>query len=187
MYGRYGDIAHMEQWQSCLSEVEITSRLVYVDDLLPEAFTGIDPIINPNLLHSRLISDKLHERGVFRLKTLIAEVTPQVLLGLSFGGFLAFEARDNLRDSALLICISSTRLRYFLPIDAPPIVNAIFGTDDQHRPLSTQPDGAGRYYHEQLIDGYGHDIYQHVDLCFPVVKNIARGLYAHKAPNLQGN
>lgn len=172
MYGHYADLAYLEHWQAALNQHSLQSQVLYIDNLLPEAFSGATPTREPALLHSRLVDTTLRQRGAARLRALITTTPPDVLLGFSYGGVLAFDARDSLRKPTPLICISATRIRYSPMPDAPPVVNAIFGADDPHRPRFELPRARNPFYVEQIIQGAGHDVYRFVDHCFPIVSHI---------------
>lgn len=172
MYGRYAEAAYLEQWQAALHQHQFKSQFLYVDDLLPEAFSGLHPTRDSTLLHSRLVDATLGQRGAARLRALIASTEPDVLLGFSYGGWLAFEARDVLRELTPLICISATRIRQASMPDAPPVVNAIFGADDPNRPHFVPPSAGNPFYVEYLLDGIGHGAYRIVDQCLPIVSRI---------------
>lgn len=168
MFGRGGDTRYLLDWSEWLATRNITSDIVLVDDLLPELY---DPSRCPcrEDLHRRITQTAAWERASSKLRTRITASSPDVVTGFSYGGYVAYGARDALAAQAVLVCISTTRLRYHLPIQAGPEVHAIFGADDPNRPIASGSTTANSHLSCIEVAGADHEVYRNVAACADAV------------------
>ncbi|MEO6147911.1 MAG: hypothetical protein ABIP04_12585 [Sulfuriferula sp.] len=167
MYGRHGDVAYMDQWSAALVRTGLTTKIVYMDDLLPELYLCSGSAAE---LHTSLVTSQVWSLAVLRLEEKIAQWQTDLLIGFSYGGYVSFGARKALAQNSTLMCISTTRLRDCLPITSLPTIYAFFGDQDPHRPqnLGNVLKGAS-FYDETVIHGHGHDLYRDISSCLPPV------------------
>lgn len=169
MYGRRADTTYLAQWSAALAGVGVEAYTIFTDDLLPDVYANWEI---PADIHATLVQPKVCGEAVSRLEEVLIARQPSILIGFSYGGYLAFEARHVLRQAATLVCISATRLRKCLPISSPPMVNALFGDTDPFRPrLSETQSSGGVFYHEKLIGEQGHELYKDIGACLSFVQS----------------
>lgn len=164
MFGRGGDGRYLSDWSRWLAERHFAADVVMVDDLLFEVYP-FPPGSSVDHMHALITRPEACGRASARLRERIAAQPPELLLGFSFGGYLAYGARDALPSHAALVCLSTTRLRHVLPIDSPPRVDALFGDADPNRPDAAAIESGGRFLSAVMAPGAGHDVYRDVLAC----------------------
>lgn len=178
MYGRTGDLSYLHAWTAWLAEREIAVQVVFVDELLPECYAALDEAgAEPTPpLHARITAPDAVALAQARLLNGLSEIRPGLILGFSYGGYLLAGIREQLGGAVQLVCISATRLRVLLPLPRPPLLHALFGADDPHRPDWRLPSLASPYLQAADLPGHGHDLYRFPEACAGHVDEVLAAL-----------
>jgi len=174
MFGSSGDRRYMSDWSRWLAERDFSVETVTIDELLPDLY----PFASETTVehkHACIIQPAVSARASAALRGRIESRSPDLLMGFSYGGYIAYDARDALATGAVLVCVSATRLRHVLPIDSPPTVYALFGGDDPHRPGAFSGADCGEFFSSTELPGAGHEVYRDVGACaMPVARALAQ-------------
>ncbi|POZ60471.1 hypothetical protein [Chromobacterium alticapitis] len=170
MHGKAGNIEYLSLWGKWLAQHGRASKIIWVDQLLPEIYAPLQQEAIDNL-HGNITSEAAISTARSRLADHIRLENPDAVIGCSYGGYLAALARDAMAAQAKLICLSSTRLRYLLPIATPCKVHAIFGEKDPFRPKDDIPQ-SDLYYSIACIAGADHEFYRQPSSCGEILKDI---------------
>lgn len=161
IYGMHGgNTAYLSDWTIWLQQLGYCPDTVYLDTLCPDAYTSTP--FDLNSTHQHLV-EKGMQAASARLRMLLNERSPAVVMGFSLGGYLACIAGDVLPAHSRLIAISSTRLRYLEHLDCRAPCTVLFGELDPHRPQHRLSSAAG--LNNILIPAAGHDVYRDAQVC----------------------
>ncbi|MHA6907982.1 hypothetical protein ACQUJS_06030 [Ralstonia pseudosolanacearum] len=86
-----------------------------------------------------------------------------MVLGFSYGGFLAGSVHAQLAPAAKMICISATRLRQILPLPSSEGIHLIFGGNDPFRPEAQLLALSGLAVLD--VPNAGHEVYRDTAAC----------------------
>ncbi|WP_265282236.1 hypothetical protein [Verminephrobacter aporrectodeae] len=169
MFGCSGDQRYMVDWSRWLAERDFSVDTVTVNELLPDIYPfASDATVEYK--HACITQAAVSARAAAALRGRIESRSTDLLMGFSYGGYIAYGARDALAAGAVLVCLSATRLRHVLPIESPPTVHAIFGGNDPHRPGAF----GGEFFTCTELPGADHEVYRDVSACaMPVARALA--------------
>lgn len=186
MHGRLGDTRYLDAWRAWWTSLGFAVRCVFIDELLPELYE-LGAAMEAERLHAMLTLDDVVRRGGQHLVAQLNASHFDVVMGLSYGGYLAAIVHEQLGSEVTIVSVSATRLRHVLPLSVTPRVHAVFGADDPFVPPMQRMLAGGLMV--STVAGHGHDVYRHLDACAPHVLNALplryrRDLQARSAPAL---
>lgn len=168
MHGHLGDTRYMDDWRDWWSAQGFAVGRVYMDELLPGLYE-LGETMQQERLHAMLTQDDVADRARQALLKRLHFPSPEIVLGFSYGGFLAATVHEHLGTEVSVMCISATRLRHALPLSASPRVHALFGANDPFTPPAQLMLGAGLMV--STVPGHGHEVYRHPEVCGPHIVN----------------
>ncbi|WP_328515826.1 hypothetical protein [Ralstonia solanacearum] len=164
MYGRFGDHGYMHDWTVWWVRRGFAVEKIFVDELVPDCHDCVSvPGTAGDALHARLTAAETVARAQQALLRRLRRQSVQVIVGFSYGGFLAGSARAQLEPGVTVICISATRLRHILPLPVSDGVCAVFGARDPFKPSGQQLASSGLVTVE--VPDAGHEVYRDPGAC----------------------
>ncbi|AYB61050.1 hypothetical protein C2124_10995 [Ralstonia solanacearum] len=164
MYGRFGDHGYMHDWTVWWVRKGFSVEKIFVDELVPDCHDCVSvPGTARDALHAQLTAAETVARAQQALLKRLRRQSVQVIVGFSYGGFLAGSARAQLEPGVTVICISATRLRHILPLPVSDGVCAVFGARDPFKPSGQQLASSGLVTVE--VPDAGHEVYRDPGAC----------------------
>ncbi|MHC6052522.1 dienelactone hydrolase family protein [Ralstonia solanacearum] len=164
MYGRFGDHGYMHDWAAWWLRRGFAVEAIFVDELVPNCHDGGSvPGTAREALHAQLTAAETVARAQQALLGRLRGQSAQVVVGFSYGGFLAGSVRAQLEPGVEVICISATRLRHILPLPVSEGVCAVFGARDPFKPSGQQLLASGLVTVE--VPDAGHEVYRDPGAC----------------------
>ncbi|WP_247422874.1 hypothetical protein [Ralstonia pseudosolanacearum] len=177
MYGRFGDHRYMDDWTAWWSARGFSVHSIFVDDLVPGCH-GERAACNAmqDGLHARLTEVNVVAQAQKALLDRLLSLSPHMVLGFSYGGFLAGSVHAQLAPAATMICISATRLRQILPLPSSDGIHLIFGGSDPFRPEAQLLALSGLAVLD--VPNAGHEVYRDTAACAGYVADVVSGRMA---------
>lgn len=164
MYGRFGDHGYMHDWTVWWVRRGFSVEKIFVDELVPDCHDCVSvPGTARDALHAQLTAAETVARAQQALLKRLRRQSAQVVVGFSYGGFLAGSVRAQLEPGVTVICISATRLRHILPLPVSEGVYAVFGARDPFKPSGQQLASSGLTIVE--VPDAGHEVYRDPGAC----------------------
>src|SRR5579883_3495339 len=107
IFGSGGDTRYLLDWRQWLSARGFAVKEIMLDELLPNIYP-FGKYMTLAAMHACVSQPAVCVQAITALRRRIDFHLPELLMGFSFGGYLAFGARASMPLGASLICISAT-------------------------------------------------------------------------------